>query len=236
MRWPTCILTASLLLFASGEALAETCAEIDAEAKRLLASPAKRSDLPSLKHMAKRASENPDCSGEYVFRLARDLALHALSDLDKRAAAEKRPLTSSELEPLSELSRPWQLMAHLGDAYFAESDWLRAFEAYDIALANLNTGKSEERQVFVDAYAKAVVARAFLASETANDRSQSRPNVPEFRTLRGGPAVEHIFLDDAVWQRVEMSSDRRLLQAYLVEFPNGAHAAMAKSKLADLAK
>jgi hypothetical protein len=236
MKWPTCVLAAALLFFVSGEALAETCADIDAEAKRLLALPAQRSDLNALKHIAKRASENPDCGGEYVFRLARDLVLHALNDLDTKAAADKRPLTSSELEPLSELSRPWQLMTHLGDAYFAEKDWLGAFEAYDIALAQLNTGKSDEHQVFVDAYAKAVVARAFLSSETANDRSQSRPNVPEFRTLRGGPAVERAFLDDAVWRRVEMSSDRRLLQAYLVEFPKGAHAAMARNKLGDLAK
>ena len=235
-RHAICIITAALLLFVAGEALAESCAEIDVEAKQVLASPAQRSDLGTLKHIAKRASENPDCGGEYVFGLGRDLALHALNDLDKKAVAEKRPLASSELEPLSELSRPWQLMARLGEAYSVENDWFRAFEAYDIALANLNTGKSEERRVFVELYAKAVVARAFLASETANDRSQSRPNVPEFRTHRGGPAVERALLDDAVWKRVEMSSDRRLLQAYLVEFPNGAHATMAKNKLADLAK
>jgi hypothetical protein len=233
MKWPTCVLAAAMLLSVCGEALAETCAEIDADAKQQLASPAQRPELLSI---ARRALDNPDCSGEYVYRLARDLVLAALSDLDKKAAAENRSLTSRELQPLSEISRPWQVMIRLGDAYFAEKDWRKAFGAYDIALANLDTRKSDERQSFGEAYAKAVVARAFLTDDSANDRSQSRPNAPEFRTFRGGPAVDRALLGEALWTRIGMSSDRRLLQAYLEEFPDGAHASLARSKLADLAK
>jgi hypothetical protein len=233
MKSSTCVLSAALLLLVSGETLAESCAEIDAEAKRLLASPAQRSDLLSI---ARRALDNPDCGGEYVYRLARDVTLAVLGDLDEKAGAENRSLASSELQPLSEISRPWQLMIRLGDAHLAERDWRKAFAAYDIALANLDTRQSDERQLFGDVYAKAIAARAFLADDSANDRSQSRPNAPEFRTFRGGPAVDRAFLDEAVWNRVALSTDRRLLQAYLEEFPDGAHASLAKSKLADLAK
>lgn len=232
MKGPTRFL-ATLLLFVGGEALAESCAEIDAEAKRRLASPGQGSDLLAL---ARRALNNPDCSGDYVYRLARDLVLAALSELGKQAMAENRSLTSRELLPLSEISRPWQLMIHLGDAYFAERDWRKAFGAYDIALAEMNTRKSDERQSFGEAYAKAVVARAFLTDDSANDRSQSRPNAPEFRTIRGGPVVDRALLDDAVWKRVATSSDRRLLRAYLVEFPDGAHASVARNRLVDLAR
>ena len=163
--------------------MAETCGEIDGDAKRLLASPAQRSDLLSLKHIARRALENSECDGEYVYRLARVLALVALSDLEEKAAAENRSLTSRELQPLSEISKPWQLMTHLGDAHFAEKDWLKAFDAYDIALTNLDTRKSDERQLYGEVYAKAIVARAFLTNDSANDRSQSRPNAPQFRTV-----------------------------------------------------
>jgi hypothetical protein len=236
MKWLNCVFAAALLFSVSREVLAETCAEIDADAKRLLASPAQRADLLSLKHIARRALENSECDGEYVYRLARLLALVALSDLDKKAAAENRSLTSRELQPLSEISHPWQLMTHLGDAYFAEKDWFKAFDAYDIALANLNTRKSDERQLYGEVYAKAIVARAFLTTDSANDRSASRPNAPQFRTFRGGPAVDRAFLDEAVWNRVELSSDPRLLRAYLEEFPDGAHASAASNKLVDLAK
>jgi hypothetical protein len=236
MKWINCVFTTALLLFVSGEALAETCAEIDADAKRLLASPAQRSDILSLKHIAQRAAQNSECDGEYVYRLARVLVLAALSDLDEKAAAENRPLTSRELQPLSEISHPWQLMSVLGDAHFAEKDWLKAFEAYDIALVNLNTKKSDERQLYGEVYAKAIVARAFLTNDSPNDRSASRPNTPQFRTFRGGPPVDRAFLDEAVWNRVEMSSDPRLLRAYLKEFPQGAHAGAANDKLAAMAK
>jgi len=236
MKWLNCALTAALVFFVSGEALAETCGEIDADAKRLLASRAQRSDLLSLKHVARRALENSECDGEYVYRLARVLVLVALSDLDEKAAAENRSLTSQELQPLSEISHPWQLMTHLGDAHFAEKDWLKAFDAYDIALANLNTRKSDELQLFGEVYAKAIVARAFLTNDSPNDRSASRPNTPQFRTFRGGPPVDRAFLDEAVWNRVEMSSDPRLLRAYLKEFPKGAHAGVANDKLAAMAK
>ena len=236
MKWLNCAFTAALLFFVSGQALAETCGEIDADAKRLLASPAQRSDLLSLKHIARRALENSECDGEYVYRLARVLALVALSDLEEKAAAENRSLTSRELQPLSEISKPWQLMTHLGDAYFAEKVWLKAFDAYDIALTNLDTRKSDERQSYGEVYAKAIVARAFLTNDSANDRSQSRPNAPQFRTFRGGPAVDRAFLDEAVWHRVEMSSDPRLFRAYLGEFPDGAHASVANDKLVNLAK
>ena len=236
MKRMNCVFTAALLLFVSGEALAETCSEIDGDAKRLLASPAQRADLIALQHLAKRASENPGCGGEYVFQLARDLVLVALRDLDEKAAAESRALASRELEPLAEIAKPWQLMVHLGDANFAERHWLKAFDSYAIALANLNAGNGDERQVFGEAYAKAIVARAYLENESANDRSDSRPTAPQFRTFRGGPPVDRAFLDDAVWTRVGTSGDRLLLQAYLVEFPDGAHAAAAKTRLAELAK
>jgi hypothetical protein len=231
-----CAFTAALLFFISAEALAETCGEVDADAKRLLASPAQRSDLLALKHIAQRAAQNSGCNGEYVYRLARILALAALSGLDEKAAAENRSLTSRELQPLSDISHPWQLMSALGDAYFAEKDWLKAFDAYDIALVNLNTGKTDERQVYGEVYAKAILARAFSTNDSPNDRSASRPNVPQFRTFRGGPAVDRAFLDEAVWSRVETSSDPRLLRAYLGEFPAGAHASAANKKLVDLAK
>jgi hypothetical protein len=236
MKWIGCVFAGALLLFVSGEALAETCSEIDADAKRLLASAAQRSDFTALQHLAKRASENPGCDGEYVFRLARDLVLVALHDLEQKAKAENRALTSRELQPLAEISKPWQLMVHLGDANFAERHWLKAFDSYAIALANLNAGKDDERQVFGEVYANAIVARAYLENESANDRSDSRPTAPQFRTFRGGPPVERTFLEEVVWNRVGPSGDRLLLQAYLVEFPDGAHAAMAKTRLAELAK
>ena len=95
MKWIGCVFAGALLLFVSGEALAETCSEIDADAKRLLASPAQRSDFTALQHLAKRASENPGCDGEYVFRLARDLVLVALHDIGEKAAAESRKLLSA---------------------------------------------------------------------------------------------------------------------------------------------
>jgi hypothetical protein len=236
MKSLNCVFSAGLLLLVSGEALAETCDEIRADAKRLLASPAQRSDILSLKHIAQRAAQNSECDGEYVYGLARALALIALSDLDEKAAAENRSLTSRELQPLSELSHPWQLMTALGDAYFAEKDWLKAFGAYDIALANLNTRKGDERQVYGEVYAKAIVARALLTNDSPNDRSASRPNTPQFRTFRGGPPVDRAFLDEAVWNRVAMSSDPRPLRAYLKEFPDGAHAGAANAKLAAMAK
>ncbi len=228
--------TTALLLFFSTEALAETCSEVDADAQRLLASPAQRSDLATLKHIARRAMANSGCRGEYVYRLARDLTLAALGDIEKKAAAESRPLASRELQTLSEISRPWQLMTALGDAHFAERAWLKAFDAYDIALGNLDMAKGDERRLYGDVYARAIVARAILENESANDRSDSRPTAPQFRTFRGGPAVDRAFLDEALWNRVGLSADRRLLQAYLVEFPDGAHAAMAKTRLTELAK
>ena len=195
MKWINCVFTTALLLFVSGEALAETCAEIDADAKRLLASPAQRSDILSLKHIAQRAAQNSECDGEYVYRLARVLALIALSDLKVKAAAENRSLKSRELQPFSEISHPWQLMTALGDADFAEKDWLKAFDAYDIALVNLNTRKSDERQLYGEVYAKAIVARAFLTNDSPNDgvrHVRTRHNSARF--AEGLQSIEHFWM------------------------------------------
>lgn len=168
-------LGAALFLFQAGPALAD-CGALNKTVQAAMEN-GERQLYPGL---LKQALADTTCDSDYRARLARVLSLSALKLLSAQTKAENREPELAELEAIGAMATPWQVSVSLGDAYYDDKDWAKAFHAYETALDDMRDEKANPgappEAIERHAYQRAVQARALAPTFLAS------------RQVRGAPA------------------------------------------------
>ncbi len=184
-RTASLLVAIPVLMMVAGPAAAD-CTKLDTTLRGAV----KDSKVDVFKDLHAKMLADPSCDGSYRQRVGRVLALATLRHVSTAAKKDSGKIPIESLQMAAGFGEPWQVMAVLGDAYYAKELWVAAVRAYEAALDDMRNERANpkpppkriEHRVVKRAYQARALAPVYVATRRFRGRPSGAAS-PKFRNF-----------------------------------------------------